>query len=117
MTTDRSNHGRAHPADVDVLRAAFDSGRAIARGEVWERYRIGDRRFRAAVTVLRLSGLPVIAESSEGSTYRLARTTGELEAFLGELRSRARSLEEQIRALEAHAPAHFGQAEQLAIAI
>ena len=109
---------RAHPADIDVLRAAFDSGRAIARGEVWERYRITDRAFRRCVQVLRLSGYPVISTSEEGSEYRRARNAAELDDFLErELISRARDIEEQIRALREAAPAHFGQAEQLAIAI
>lgn len=102
-------------SDVEVLRAVFGSGRSVVRGEVWDRYRIGDRRFRAAVRVLREAGVPVIAESAEGSAYRLARSPQELETFVAELRSRARSLEEQVRALEAHASAYFGDAEQLAL--
>lgn len=104
-------------SDVELVRSVLASGRAIARAEVWDRYRIGDRRFRAAVRVLRESGVPVIAESAEGSAYRLARTTAELQQFVNELRSRARSLEEQVRALEENAPRYFGQAEQLAMAL
>lgn len=107
---------RMTTADIDVIRAAFDSGRAISRDEVWARYRINDRAFRRCVQLLRLDGYPVISTSEQGSEYRRARSQRELEDFVErELISRARDIEEQVRALRDSAPRHFGQAEQLAL--
>lgn len=104
--------------DVETLRDVFDSGRSVAKAEVWDRYRMNERRFRAAVSALRASGYPVIADSAEGSTYRKARSAFEAEEFVEhELVSRARSLEEQARAIRDHLAEHFGPAEQLALAI
>jgi len=106
----------AQRADLEILRAAFDSGRAIARDEVWNRYRIGDRPFRRCVQLLRHDGYPVISTSEQGSEYRRARSEHELEEFLErELVSRARDIEHQIRALRESAPRYFGASEQLAL--
>lgn len=102
-------------ADIDVIRAAFDGGRAISRDEVWARYRINDRSFRRCIQMLRLQGFPVISTSEQGSEYRKARSQSELETFINqELVSRARDIEEQIRVLRESAPRHFGRVEQLA---
>lgn len=106
----------AQRSDVDVLRDVFDTGRAIAKAEVWDRYRMNERRFRAAVSALRSSGYPVIADSAEGSTYRKARNASEAEAFVArEIESRARSLEEQARAIRDHLGEHYGPAEQMSL--
>lgn len=103
-------------ADIEVIRAVFDSGRAISRDDVWTRYRINDRSFRRCVSLLRASGYPVISTSEQGSEYRRARGQAELDAFIeSELVSRARDIEEQIRALRESAPTYFGRAEQLSL--
>lgn len=100
-------------ADVDVLRDAFDSGRSIVRTEVWDRYRINDRRFRAAVSALRHEGYPIVTESSVGACYRRARTYAEVREFVaGEVLSRARQLESQARAMLDRAATEFGDAQQ-----
>lgn len=103
-----------HP-DIELVRSLLDAGHEIARDEAWARWRLNDRRLRAACSALRSSGYPVVTASEAGAAYRRARTAEELETFVAELRSRARSLEEQVRALETHAPAYFGDAEQLSL--
>lgn len=111
------SHPLATPrtSDVELVRSLLDAGHEIARDEAWARWRLNDRRLRAACSALRSSGYPVVTASEAGAAYRRARTAQELETFVAELRSRARSLEEQVRALETHAPAYFGNVEQLAL--
>lgn len=113
------SHPLATPrtSDVELVRSLLEGGHEISRDEAWPRWRLNDRRLRAAVSALRLSGYPVIASSGAGSTYRRAHNQAELDGFLAEIESRARSLEEQIRALRESAPRYFGRAEQLAFAI
>lgn len=111
------SHPLATPrtSDVELVRSLLEGGHEIARDEAWSRWRLSDRRLRAACSALRASGYPVVTASEAGAAYRRARSPQELDAFVAELRSRARSLEEQVRALETHAPAYFGSAEQLAL--
>lgn len=112
------SHPLATPrrADVDVLRDLFIAGRELTKDEAWQRHRIGPRQFRAAVSALRLAGVPIVSSSSEGSVYRLARSASEAEEFVErEIVSRSRVLEQQARAIRDHSRAYFGAGEQLAL--
>ena len=104
-----------HP-DVELVRSLLDAGHEIARDEAWSRWRLNDRRLRAAVSALRHSGYAVVTESSQGACYRKARTYAEVREFVdGELLNRARHLETQARAMLDRAASEFGAAEQLSL--
>ena len=111
-----TDHGAPRERDVQIVRILLEEGRALSKDEVRSRWGLPERRFRAAVSALRIEGYPVISDSTEGSTYRKARNEDELERFIaGELVSRTRVLEQQIRALRESAPRYFGVSEQLAL--
>jgi len=114
-----SERGAPRERDVRVLEVLLvDEKRELTKDEARRRWGLPDRRFRAAVSELRLRGVPIVAMSSEGSTYRLAKTEQEAEAFVeSEILSRARVLEAQARAIREHLAERFGVAEQLAMAI
>lgn len=111
-----SDHGAARHRDVEVVRVLLEEGRELTKEETRRRWGVPERRFRAAVSALRLEGYPVISGSTEGSTYRKAISMTELDSFIdAELVSRTRVLEQQIRELRQSAPRHFGVSEQLAL--
>lgn len=104
----RREYATAAEDAVARVRELLDDGAEIVRAEVRTVLDMDERKFRAAVSVLRRRGYPVISSSEQGSTYRKARSREELEAFIGrELRPRAIDLLEQEKRLREHAGEHF----------
>ena len=104
----RREYATAAEDAVARVRELLDGGAEIVRAEVRAILDMDERRFRAAVSILRRRGYPVISSSEQGSTYRKARSREELEAFIGrELRPRAIDLLEQEQRLREHAADHF----------
>jgi hypothetical protein len=99
VTLDRTDYATARPRDVALLAALFSEGRALTKDVGRTRYGIAERRFRAAVAALRLTGMPIVSFSEPGSTYHLAHDEGELDHFINEIRSRRDELDAVVRAL------------------
>ena len=104
----RKEYATAAEDTVARVRELLDGGAEIVRADVRAVLDMDERKFRAAVSILRRRGYPVISSSEQGSTYRKARSREELEAFIArELRPRAIDLLEQEQRLHEHAPDHF----------
>jgi hypothetical protein len=106
---DRSEFADARPRDVALLKVLLvTERRQLTKAIALQQYRIPARRFRAAVAELRRQGVPLVSFSAAGSTYRLASSETEAEAFVAsELMSRATDLLEQSRQIRAHARGYF----------
>lgn len=108
MIDPRSEFATARPRDVALLKVLFSEGRELTKEIALNRYRVPPRRMRAAVAELRRQGMPVVSFSTAGSTYRLAHSEAEAEAFVAsEVMSRATDLLEQARQIRAHAREWF----------
>jgi hypothetical protein len=106
--TDRIEYATAKDRDVDRLRASLDRGAAWTKEQAAMTLEIPERRFRAAIAVLRAQGYPVVSWSEEGSTYRKAKDITELDRFIdSELLPRVRKLEREARAMRTHGRAYF----------
>lgn len=104
----RTENATAAEDTVARVRELLDGGAEIVRAEVRAVLDMDERKFRAAVSMLRRRGYPVVSSSEQGSTYRKARSREELEAFIArELRPRAIDLLEQEQRLHEHAADHF----------
>lgn len=112
-----NEHGGPRERDVRILEVLLvDEKRSLTKEQARARYGLPERRFRAAISELRLRGVPLVAFSTEGSVYRLARTEAEATEFVeAELLSRARVLEQQARAIRDHLAERFGEAEQMSL--
>jgi hypothetical protein len=106
--TDRIEYATAKERDVEVLRASFDRGAAWTKEQAAVTLEIPERRFRAAVAVLRAAGYPVVSWSEEGSVYRKALDIRELDRFIdSELLPRVRKLEREARAMRTQGRTYF----------
>jgi len=109
VSIDRSEFFDARPRDVALLKALLvGERRELTKAIALERYRIPPRRMRAAISELRRQGVPIVSFSAAGSTYRLAHSEAEAEAFVAaEVMSRATDLLEQARQIRGHARDYF----------
>lgn len=108
MTVDRVEFANARPRDVALLRALFSEGRELTKTIALDRWHIGGRQFRAAVSELRRQGVPIVSRSAAGSVYRMARSEDEVEEFVkSELLSRATDLLHQAHEIRGHARSFF----------
>jgi len=109
-----TDHGAPRERDVRVLEVLLvEEKRELTKDEARRRWGLPERRFRAAVSEMRLRGYAVVSHSSEGSRYRMARSYAEVQEFVeSEVRSRARVLEAQGHAMLARAAREYGEAKQ-----
>ena len=108
----RASYRSAHAEDVERLRESFERGAEWTRKQAEVRWGWHERRFRHAVSELRLSGYPVISSSEAGSVYRKARSREEVEGFIErELLPRANALREEAQLLQRAADHYFGTAQ------
>jgi hypothetical protein len=102
--SERSDYAQAEIDDVHRLELAFEHGAELTKDLAKKTMGIPERRFRAAVSELRRRSYPVVSFSEQASTYRKAVNVQELERFIdSELVTRAREIEQRIRALRERA--------------